>query len=350
MDKIERKLLNLIQGTFPIHPEPYRILGESIGVSEEEVLAKVQHLYALGVIRRLGGVFDSRRLGYFSTLCTAKVAEDKISLVAGLLTKIPGVTHNYLRNHAYNIWFTLIARSREQAENTLKGIREAAGIEVFSLPAIKVFKIRVDFDMSQEKWLEKETEGDIEEDIEEDVNIEEKVQAGRFGVNPQLGRTPERGWQDEDRPLIRVLQKDLPHERAPFAALARQIDWPEERVIARTEALVNSAVIRRFGAVLRHQKAGFLANAMGVWQVEEGKVLQAGEKMACFREVSHCYQRPTLPDWPYNLFTMIHGRTSEDCQKIMEKIAGETGVTRYAMLFSQAELKKSSMEYFAEEE
>ncbi len=354
MDKIERKLLNLIQGTFPIHPEPYRILGESIGVSEEEVLAKVQHLYDLGVIRRLGGVFDSRRLGYFSTLCTAKVPEDKVSLVAGLLAKIPGVTHNYVRNHAYNIWFTLIAISREQAENTLKGIREAAGIEVFSLPATKVFKIRVDFDMSQEKWLEKETEedieGDIEEDIEEDVEIEEKVQAGSFGVNPQLGKTPERGWQDEDRPLIRVLQKDLPHERAPFAALARQIDWSEEKVIKRTEALVRSAVIRRFGAVLRHQKAGFVANAMGVWQVEEAKVLKVGEKMASFREVSHCYQRPTLSDWPYNLFTMIHGHTPENCQTIMEKIAGETGVTRYAMLFSQAELKKSSMEYFAEEE
>lgn len=342
VDAIDRKLLNLIQGNFPIHSEPYRILGEALGVGAEEALAKVQNLYKLGVIRRLGGVFDSQRLGYFSTLCTAKVTEDKVSLVAGLLAEIPGVTHNYLRNHIYNMWFTLIAPSREQAENTLQRVGETAGIEVFSLPALKIFKIRVDFDMGQEDWPDAGSEENLEK--EETLGFAEEL-GGRM---PR--KTSSRSWLEMDRPLIRVLQKDLPHVLSPFSELARQLDCSEVEVLTRTQSMLERQVIRRFGAVLRHQKAGFLANAMGVWQVEGGLVQEAGEAMATFREVSHCYQRPTLPDWPYNLFTMIHGRTPQDCQRVMEKIAKVIGIEHYAMLFSQTELKKSSMEYFMEED
>lgn len=342
MDAIERKLLNLVQGHFPIHPQPYRILGEVLGLSAEETFAKIQHLYQLGVIRRLGGVFDSRRLGYFSTLCTAKVPEDKVSFVAELLAEITGVTHNYLRNHAYNMWFTLIAPSEERAESILQGIREAAGIEVFSLPALKVFKIRVDFDLTDEDLVNSASEAYV--DREELSDLTDGLDSGLKSA------TSSSGWFDTDRPLIRVLQKDLPHVLYPFRELARQLDWSEAKVLKRTESMLEQGAIRRFGAVLRHQKAGFLANAMGVWEVEDALVQKAGEEMARFREVSHCYQRPTLPDWPYNLFTMIHGRTPEDCHRVVEEIAKETGISRYAMLFSLAELKKSSMEYFMEED
>ena len=342
MDALERKLLNLIQGHFPIHTQPYRILGEVLGLSAEATFAKIQHLYDQGVIRRLGGVFDSRRLGYFSTLCTAKVPEEKIAAVAAYLEGISGVTHNYLRNHSYNMWFTLITPSQERAESILQGIREAFAIEVFSLPALQVFKIQVDFDLADEELANSESQ-------EHTVREELPDSADSFIPSVNSGASSQ-GWFDTDLPLIRVLQRDLPHGLFPFRELARQLDWSEALVIKRTESMLEGKVIRRFGAVLRHQKAGFLANAMGVWQVEDALVQQVGEKMARFREVSHCYQRPTLPDWPYNLFTMIHGRNAEDCYQVMQRIAQETGILLYDMLFSIAELKKSSMEYFLEEE
>ncbi|HUS87761.1 MAG TPA: Lrp/AsnC family transcriptional regulator, partial [Desulfosporosinus sp.] len=153
-----------------------------------------------------------------------------------------------------------------------------------------------------------------------------------------------------DIALIRVLQGNLPDSITPYSVLAENLHWQVDDVIFIAIRLLEAEVVRRFGAVLRHQKAGFVANAMGVWQVDPEQAAEVGEIMARFKEVSHCYQRPTLPDWPYSLFTMIHGRTVEDCGDVMKRISRATGAKTYSMLFSTAELKKSSMQYFLEEE
>ena len=153
----------------------------------------------------------------------------------------------------------------------------------------------------------------------------------------------------EDIALIRVLQGNLPDSITPYSVLAENLHCQVEDVISIAKRLLEAEVVRRFGAVLRHQKAGFVANAMGVWQVDPEQGAEVGEIMARFKEVSHCYQRPTLPDWPYSLFTMIHGRTAGDCGEVMKKISLATGVKTYSMLFSTVELKKSSMQYFLEE-
>ncbi|TGE34458.1 AsnC family transcriptional regulator [Desulfosporosinus sp. Sb-LF] len=337
MDSIDRALLNAIQNQFPIALHPYKILGEAVGATEEDAFKRIQRLRQEGIIRRLGGVFDSRRLGYYSTLCTGKVPEEKIPLLAKLLNEIPGVTHNYIRNHEYNSWFTLIARSQAEAERILQTIRDAIGIsEIYSLPATQLFKINVNFDFDL-------SDDDIDE---EDVNVSgenDSNSAQRETITPfELSNM--------DISLIQVLQGNLPDSPTPFTALAQILQWRVEDVISCANRLSEAKVIRRFGAVLRHQKAGFVANAMGVWQVDPEKAAEVGKTMALFKEVSHCYQRPTLPDWPYNLFTMVHGRTAEDCGDVMKRISLATGVQTYSMLFSTAELKKSSMQYFLEEE
>ncbi|MBP1760345.1 MAG: transcriptional regulator, partial [Firmicutes bacterium] len=306
--------------------------------TEDDAYKRIHRLRQEGIIRRLGGVFDSRRLGYFSTLCAAKVPEEKISGLAKLLEGIPGVTHNYIRNHEYNVWFTLIARSQAIAENILQNIREVSGVpDVFSLPAIRLFKINVNFDFDLS---------------DEESSLEEEIDA--FGDSDLRGAQKENvspyEITNEDIELIRVLQGNLPDSPTPFTVLAETLRWPVEDVISCASRLLEAQVIRRFGAVLRHQKAGFVANSMGVWQVNPEEAAKVGEIMASFKEVSHCYQRPTLPDWPYNLFTMIHGRTAEDCGEVMRKISLATGVKTYSMLFSTAELKKSSMQYFLEKE
>lgn len=333
MDSTNRALLNAIQNHFPIAVNPYRILGEAVGTTEEDAFQRIQRLRQEGIIRRLGGVFDSRRLGYYSTLCTAKFPEEKIPTLTKLLEGIPGVTHNYIRNHEYNVWFTLIARSKAVAESTLQTIRDVLGVsEIYSLPATRLFKINVnfDFDLSDE-----DTDAFVED---ADLYMQKPKDSSPYELN------------SEDIALIRVLQGNLPDSITPYSVLAENLHWQVDDVIFIAKRLLEAEVVRRFGAVLRHQKAGFVANAMGVWQVDPEQAAEVGEIMARFKEVSHCYQRPTLPDWPYSLFTMIHGRTAQDCGDVMKRISRATGAKTYSMLFSTAELKKSSMQYFLEEE
>ncbi|HBV86361.1 AsnC family transcriptional regulator [Desulfosporosinus sp.] len=336
MDATDRALLNAIQNDFPIAVHPYQILGDAVGTTEDDAYNRIQHLRQEGIIRRLGGVFDSRRLGYHSTLCAGKVPEEKISVLAELLEGIPGVTHNYLRDHTYNVWFTLIAPSLTVSERILQTIREVTGVnDIYTLPASRVFKINVNFDFDS-SIDEQENEPDTsKEHFVRGVPMEE--------ISPYE-------LTDDDITLIRVLQGNLPDSPNPFEVLAESIQWPTAKVISAANRLLEEKILRRFGAVLRHQKAGFVANAMGVWQVDPEQADRVGQVMARFKEVSHCYQRPTLPDWPYNIFTMIHGRSTEDCKDIMKRISQATGVNRFSMLFSVAELKKSSMQYFLEEE
>jgi len=338
MDAIDRALLNAIQNDFPIAVHPYRILGEVVGILEADAYKRIQHLRQEGIIRRLGGVFDSRRLGYYSTLCAGKVPEEKIPVLAELLEGVPGVTHNYIRDHAYNIWFTLIARSHAVAEGILKNIREVTGIkDIFSLPAARIFKINVnfDFDISIDELEQEEGQNATENDV---LRFAQKQEVSPYELT------------NDEIDLIRAIQGNLPDSPTPFTVLAESIKWPTDKVISVANRLLEVKILRRFGAVLRHQKAGFVANAMGVWQVDPEETEKVGQIMARFKEVSHCYQRPTLLDWPYNLFTMIHGRTAEDCEEIMKRISLATGVKTYSMLFSVAELKKSSMQYFLEKE
>jgi siroheme decarboxylase len=151
---------------------------------------------------------------------------------------------------------------------------------------------------------------------------------------------------EQDKRIIRLIQEDLPLAARPFAVLAEKIGITEDEFIARVRALKERGVIRRFGASLFHQKAGFSANAMVAWCVPEGRIVEIGEMMAGFREITHCYQRRPMNDWKYNLYTMIHGNTREECGGIARRISQSTGMNDYVLLFSEKEFKKTSMQYF----
>jgi DNA-binding Lrp family transcriptional regulator len=152
-----------------------------------------------------------------------------------------------------------------------------------------------------------------------------------------------------DKEIIRALQEGLPLVSRPFLALAEKLGIGEEELLAKVRDFVDRGVIRRFGAAVRHQDLGYVSNAMVVWQVPEERIEEVGRLMASFDEVSHCYQRPArLPDWPYNLFTVVHGQTPQDCREIAARLSRTSGVANYRLLFSIAELKKSSMKYFVE--
>ena len=153
---------------------------------------------------------------------------------------------------------------------------------------------------------------------------------------------------DLEKKVIAAIQGDIPIVPRPYQVLAEAIGIPESTLLETLQDLTDRGVIRRFGATLRHQKSGFQANAMTAWQVAEDRIEEVGRIMASFRAVSHCYRRDPVEDWPYNLYTMIHGKSEEDCRRTARKMAEKSGVNTYQLLFSRRELKKISMTYFPE--
>jgi DNA-binding Lrp family transcriptional regulator len=153
--------------------------------------------------------------------------------------------------------------------------------------------------------------------------------------------------EDIDKKIISQIQKDLPVHPKPFALMAEKIGISEEVFIERVQHLKKEGIIRRFGATLRHQEAGFKANAMIAWKAPEDIISAMGKTLARYRVVSHCYHRAPKGDWPYNLYTMVHGGSRNECREIAERMSSATGLTEYAVLFSEKEFKKTSMEYFA---
>ncbi|MCX7886142.1 MAG: AsnC family transcriptional regulator [Verrucomicrobiae bacterium] len=327
MDATDRKLLSLIQRDVPVVPRPWDALGEPLGLSGEEVLRRVQTLKAAGIIRQISAIFDTRSLGYTSTLVAVRCLPQREAEVAAVINQHPGVSHNYARNHPFNLWFTIAVspQSRFGLERTVEILRQETNAEALRLlPALRVFKIGVQLDV------------EADDTQENDVACE-----GVRHVTP-LPLMP------REMEFVRAMQRDLPLVPEPFAETGFTIQ--ELRQLA--AAMRASGRLRRFGAVLQHRRAGFHANAMGVWIVRgpETEVETAGKTMARFRAVSHCYQRPTYPDWPYNLFTMVHGHTEAECEAVLAGISRATGLTEYAALYSTCEYKKTRVQYFTEAE
>jgi DNA-binding Lrp family transcriptional regulator len=330
LDDLDRRLLNLMQGRFPIAPRPYQHVATLAEVTEREVMARVQRLLDERIIRQVTPIFDTRALGYSSMLVAAKVDPENPWRAANVINAHPGVSHNYLRNHEFNIWFTIATEpdSRLGLEGTLEALARLAGAEsIRQLPTLKLFKIRMDLEM------EAGTE-QLAAPVAEAVAPAE--------VDPQP-------YDERDRTVIRALQGDMPVIPEPYAPAAAQAGMAQEEFLAHLEGMRERRLLRRVAAILFHRRAGFSANGMGVWQVPEERVLEVGGRMAAFRGISHCYQRPTYADWPYSVFTMAHGRSKEECDAILDSIAQETGITQRATLYSSTEFKKIRLLYFTDE-
>jgi len=331
METVDRKILNNIQAAFPITLRPYYMVGKKVGITEEEAWQRVRALRENGIIRRIGGIFDSRRLGYITTLCTAEVPNTKIPVVGDLMQGIDEITHSYLRDHPkYNMWFTIIASSQQRIETIISNIRSAlGGSRVYSLPAIRVFKLGVIFNLGNE-----------------DTRDQSRLMQARPWMNAGSNSPP--AVTEYDKKLVRLLQEDLPYSITPYSDLADKLGINVQIFLKSIQRFQDRGIIRRLGAILAHRKSGFISNAMGVWDVPEEQVNETGMRMAEFKEVTHCYQRHTFHDWPYNLFTMVHGKSDQECREIIATISEATGINNYALLFSDKELKKTSMRYFNE--
>ncbi len=330
LDDLDKRLLNLMQGSFPIAPRPYQHVAGLAGVAEDEVMSRVRRLLDERIIRQVTPIFDTRALGYSSMLVAAKVDPENPWRAANVINEHPGVSHNYLRNHEFNIWFTIATEpdSPLGLEQTLTRLGELAGAEsIRQLPTLKLFKIRMDLEM------EKGTE----------------TLAGQVSEAVEPAETEVQPYDDFDRAVIRATQGDLPVISEPYAPAAATLGIPQEQLLAHLEGMVQRRLLRRVAAILFHRRAGFSANGMGVWKVPDERVLELGMAMSQFRGISHCYQRPTYADWPYSVFTMAHGRSKEECDAILDSIAEHTGISERATLYSSTEFKKIRLLYFTDD-
>lgn len=348
--KVEETVLGTIQSGFPIVPDPYGTLAEQLGLERDEVEKALLDLREEGLVRRIGASFDSKRLGYSSTLCALAAPPERADEVAAIINAYPGVTHNYLRENRYNIWFTLITRSSEDRARILGQIVEQSGCgDLLDMPATKMYKIRVDFGKGHGK---KATEAKAKaKDAGEHV-------AGRFGA----AATDARAFDGDDAfdvALVRWAQGDVAFDadgalvERPFeqgaALVGKQIgrEVTENEVIARILELRALKAIRRFGAMVKHQKMGFAFNGMTVWNADDGRLDEVGAAFAEKPYVSHCYARLAKPTWPYKIYAMAHAQTQDELDGYVAEL-GEIAQAEPLVLVSTKEYKKVSMRYFEE--
>jgi DNA-binding Lrp family transcriptional regulator len=301
-------LLTIIQDAFPLEERPYKALAEQLGSDEQSVFEAVENLRQSGIIRRIGGIYDSHRLGFISRLCAGKVNDlEKFAVAAD---KIPSITHNYVRSHEYNVWFTAIAESEEEIRAIVDGLCACTDLhDVHVLIATKKFKINTVMGKSASSSLRTECD--------------------------EVKQSPARVLSDSDHARIRIACDDIPHSLTPFK------EWNIS--LEELRADLAQKRMRRFGAILRHQDAGFAFNAMVCYDAPAA----AGEVLAQKPYISHCYERPAFEGFPYTLYAMMHAQSAGELDTFIKDAAESIGNPDYVVLHSLRELKKTSYRFFA---
>lgn len=318
---LRQQVLDEIQSGFPLAPDPYGVLAQRLSTTRESVIAAVEALRSDGSIRKICGSIASRELGCASTLCAMAVkgSQEEIDRIAGLVSAHPEVTHNYLRDIDYNVWFTPIASSKERLDALLREIREETQcLDFLDLPVTKMFKIRVDFGKgnSAEKTTERKGAKPFSSDDAFDVALIRWLQTDAVGVHP---------FQDAARAI---------------GAAIGDASVSETRVIERMLDFKALGIIRRYGAFVQHRKLGYAYNAMTVWSVKADDTPEVGKRFAALPFVSHCYNRKTTAEWPYNLYAVVHAKTKDELDGYVKKLSALCGLEPLVLL-STKEYKKT---------
>jgi siroheme decarboxylase len=315
IDQRDRELLGALQGEIPLVSTPFAVLGQMIDMSEKEVIKRTERLKRDGIIKQIAAQFDTRALGYRSCLVAARVHPDRIDDCANAISVHPGVTQNYRRNHDLNLWFTIAVApsSRLGLEKTIEILGEEAECDVVRpLPTLKTYK---------------GSGSDSEHDVHPEFSMPSTTEIE----------------------TVRLLQRDIPLQPRPFEVLSRTAGVGADEILAAARTLLARGQMRKFTASIVARKPGFSASAMGVWVVPQDRADELGTQMSQNRAVSHCYLRPVYDDWPYNLYTIVHGRSIDECESIINDIAIDTGVSEKQALYPTREYKKAKLAFFTPE-
>jgi DNA-binding Lrp family transcriptional regulator len=328
LDETDKRVMNLLQSTFPLDAEPFAPVAAEAGIELDDLLARTQRLLDNRIIREITPIFDTRALGYESMLVAAKVDSENPQRAAKLVNAHPGVSHNYLRTHDFNLWFTIATPpdSKLGLKGSIDALMEETGaISMRELPTLTLFKINMNLEM----------------------------EGGTEALAAQVEAAPPREleaqpYDETDIAIIKALQGPMKAVERPYDEAAAEVGMTTDEFLDHLRGMVDRKILRRVAAILYHRRAGFSANGMGVWKVPEDQILEVGGVMAATRGISHCYQRPTYDDWPYSVFTMAHGRSKEECDAVLDSIAEtcEMGPDDRSTLYSSTEYKKIRLRYF----
>ena len=332
MDLVDRKFLNIIQSAFPLVEEPYRHIGDTLGIAEDEVFQRLGILRKKNVVRQISAIFDTRRLGYKTSLVAMAFEPKVLRKAASKINEHPGVSHNYAREGSlFNLWYTVAVPPGDSIEATVESMAtETGALSCRVMPTIRFFKIGVNFDMVEKKGAAHEYYSP--DGYKEDTKLKDWNKPVTLS--------------DFDIDCIRELQEDLSMVSRPFDDMSQRLGLTTGELFDVAAEFESRGIMRRFSAVLHHRKAGFKSNGMGVWKVPEERSVEVGKAMAAHPAVTHCYERPTFPDWPYTHFSMIHATSQEGCEEIAREISHATGITDYLVLYSTREYKKTRVRYF----
>ena len=340
LDPADAALLDAIQEPLPLARRPFACIAEAADLSEQETLERLARLQERRYLRRLSVLLNGRKLGYTSTLVAAQVPPEQLEEAAARISAHPGVSHNYQRNHAYNLWFTLAIPASRDLSREVETLLDGTGREDYLLlPAERTFKLRVRLPVGAGGENSGAGTGEGEGEGESDKNA---VPANSGGQTPPT-------FDQVDRRVLRQLQQPFPLVRRPWSVLAERAELSEETFLARTAALQEAGVVRRISGVLYHRRSGYPANAMLCLRPAPGDAQEAGSAAAARPEVSHCILRSTPERWPYPLFAMVHGSDEDFCHAAAADIAREIGTSQYLLLFSTREFKKERIYYTLED-
>jgi siroheme decarboxylase len=281
LSSLQLRLIEGWQRDFPLLPRPYKAIGSALGASENEVISALRDLKERRALSRVGAAVRPNSAGA-STLAAMTVPEHDLARVAGIVSSEAGVNHNYEREHDFNLWFVVTGRDRASVADTISRLRRASGYGVLNLPLEKPYYIDLGFSL----------------------NGNDAVRPKRRSAAAYAGVLSTAEWR-----LLCALEDGLPLSPTPYTLLSKLAGWEETEAMAALSRLCEGRVISRFGLIVRHRVLGYNANAMVVWDIPDDEADGAGERFASQSFVTLCYKRPRrLPDWPYNLFCMIHGR------------------------------------------
>ncbi|WP_374266249.1 Lrp/AsnC family transcriptional regulator [Zoogloea sp.] len=325
IDALDFRLLNDFQRGFPLRADPWSAVGTQLGCDAGDVLARLARLRDAGKISRVGPVFAPNRIGA-STLAAMAVPVADLPRVAAIVNGFAGVNHNYRREHRYNLWFVAAAADEAALAALLHAMGEATGCPPIALPLVEEFHIDLGFDLAPGQAWGRRTRHAVSADV------------------------PRRTLSAADWRLIAALHDGLPWQPRPYRSVADAAGLDEAGVLATLSGWLADGTLRRFGVVVRHRELGYRANAMCVWAVPEADVSRLGHQLAGHDGVSLCYRRQCdAPDWPYNLFCMIHGRSREAVEARRAELATAVGLDRlpHAVLFSTDCYKQCGARYRA---
>ncbi|WP_374335317.1 Lrp/AsnC family transcriptional regulator [Leeia sp.] len=316
---LQQRIINQLQGEFPLHPRPYAEAAQRLGCDEATLLQQLRQLLRDGVLTRFGPLFQVERMGGAFVLAALKVPEADYARVSALVNALPAVAHNYRREHALNMWFVLATAQPQGIATAIAQIEQDTGLTVHAFPKLREYYVGMQFAVG-----------------------------GQAPVGQRPGNTPLRDviLDAQDHQLVKRSQGGLALQPHPYAELAAALGCSEDAVLQRLQRMLESGVVRRIGAVPNHYAIGYRANGMVVFDVADTQVDTLGEQVGQQAFVSHCYRRPRhLPDWPYNLFAMCHGADHAAVEQQAQQLRRLLGAacTQHAVLFSSRILKKSGL-------